>query len=209
MKKIILFINVFLVLGVILSSCNNESSVVEPIVDNSALKVDIKDKTIAMYNSRGSNSLRSGSNFSLTAAEKRQLAQTSLNLLKSYGLTEAEINVELGGITDDKLIETAFSIIDVEEQADKGIELIDSQDNCSLLTGELVLERPVLRSQVFDCAMQVLGVHAVYELITGGINRIMTKAAVKTLIRKVAMKYMGVVGYALAVYEFGDCMDWW
>jgi hypothetical protein len=31
----------------------------------------------------------------------------------------------------------------------------------------------------------------------------------KKLLTKVATKYLGYVGAAIAVYEFGDCMDWW
>jgi hypothetical protein len=208
MKKILL-LAAFLIMGVTFFSCNKEIS--EEILDSSELKEILKNTTIEMYNSRNTtiklNSV--GGNFDLTSVEKRRLAQVALKLLKSYGLTESEISLDLGGITEDKLVEVAYSIIDIEEQANKGIEIVDPVDNISLLTGEFVTRSGIQpQSAVFDCAMQALGISVVFELMGKGIER-MSKAAVRKLLTKVATKYLSWVGVAIAVYEFGDCMDWW
>jgi hypothetical protein len=96
----------------------------------------------------------------------------------------------------------------------QGIELVDPEDNISLLTGEefvIGARRSTSiqpSSQVFDCAMQALGINVVFELMGKGIEK-MGKAAVRKLLTKVAVKYLSWVGVAIAVYEFGDCMDWW
>jgi hypothetical protein len=217
MKKINL-VFIFLIMGIILPSCEKESPSIE-ILDSSVLREQLKNQTIEMYNYRQAqqsvtnNDTRSrsslGNDFILTDDEKQVLAQTALNLLLSYGLTEAEINADLGGITDEKLITVAFSIIDIEEQASRGIELIDRADNISLLTGELVALPEILpQSQVYDCLLQAAGITVLTDLIKKGIKGL-TKAAIKTLLTKVATKYLGYVGAAIAVYEFGDCMDWW
>jgi hypothetical protein len=212
MKKYFL-LTAFLFLGVLFTSCNKEP-IAEVILDSDELKTEMKNLTIGMYNSRNTSGIKPSSvgSFNLTPTEKTLLANTALNLLKSYGLTEAEINTNLGGITEEKLIDVAYSIIDIEEQASRGIELVDPVDGVSLLTGEFHVSdiaqaiRP--SSQVFDCAMQALGISVVFELMEKGIEK-MGKAAVRKLLAKVATKYLSWVGVAIAVYEFGDCMDWW
>jgi hypothetical protein len=148
----------------------------------------------------------------MTPAERQQLAALSLSLLKSYGLTEAEINTNLNGITEEKLIEVAYSIIEIEKKAENGIELYDPVDNISFLTGELhTVSNGIqihLQSDVGTCLLHAVGFGAAYELMRNGITK-MSKSAVKRLLIKIATKYLSWVGIAIAVYEFGDCMDWW
>ncbi|MDR1582809.1 MAG: hypothetical protein LBS55_06055 [Prevotellaceae bacterium] len=215
MKKNIIII-VALTIGILLPfSCNKESTVEESL-DGTVLQQNIKDKTIEIYNSQytGINirPMSVGNQLNMTPAERQQLAALSLSLLKSYGLTEAEINADLNGITEEKLIEVAYSILDIEEQAKKGIQLYDPSDNISFLTGEQlpatdgIQIRP--QSDVGTCLLHAIGFAGAYELMRNGITR-MSKGAVKKLLIKVASRYLSWVGLAIAVYEFGDCMDWW
>ena len=76
---------------VFFTSCNKEPFA-EIILDSNELKTEMKDLTIGMYNSRNTDGIKPSSvgSFNLTPAEKTLLANTALNLLKSYGLTEAE-----------------------------------------------------------------------------------------------------------------------
>lgn len=53
-----------------------------------------------------------------------------------------------------------------------------------------------------------VGVTAIQEFLQNGING-MPKSGVRKLLKKVATKYLGAIGAAVAVYEFGDCMEWW
>jgi len=64
------------------------------------------------------------------------------------------------------------------------------------------------KSQVFDCALMAVGITAIGDLISSGING-MSKSAVKKVLKKVAVRYTGWVGAGIALYEFGDCMFWW
>jgi hypothetical protein len=58
------------------------------------------------------------------------------------------------------------------------------------------------------CIADAAGISAVFTLINDGANKKLTKLAVKKVIRKVATKALGVIGAALAVYDFADCMGW-
>ncbi|NDW12237.1 hypothetical protein D0T50_04955 [Bacteroides sp. 214] len=204
--KNLLNLVVIATLSILFLSCSNEQDkfVNQPV--DPYFKTMLMNKTIEIYSSK----LTRGAELVLTDSEKRELAQISLNTLKTYGLSEEEIAEDLGGITDDKLIEAGLIIIAVEEEAEKGVEVIDTFDNVSLLTGleKCPDDQTVTRSQVFNCALQAVGITAIGELMQKGIAS-MSRSAVKTALRKIVAKYLGWVGAAIAVYEFGDCMNWW
>lgn len=194
----------------VMQSCNKNEDLYSDskTFNNDVLKVEFKTTAKSIVNKNQSTKTLDLNN--MTDSEKEQLAQTSLLLIKSYGLTESEIEVELEGITNDKLIESAMAIIAIEEEASNNLELIDVSDNTSLLTGLSVIPSTNVqnKSEIFHCAMEAIGINALGELISNGI-RDMPKSAVKKVLKKVASKYLGYVGAAIAIYEFGDCMEWW
>ncbi|APY08758.1 hypothetical protein BWZ20_10775 [Winogradskyella sp. J14-2] len=105
-----------------------------------------------------------------------------------------------------------MGILRIETAANEGIELVDT-DGVSLLTGEMYNSSKTLniathKSEVFDCAMQALGITALGELISNGVNG-MSGGAARKFLKRVLVRYMGWVGAGIAVYEFGDCMNWW
>jgi hypothetical protein len=57
----------------------------------------------------------------------------------------------------------------------------------------------------YDCLLRAAGVTMIVDLINGGIKKLGKKGVLKVL-KKVASKYLGWVGAAVAVYEFADCM---
>lgn len=57
----------------------------------------------------------------------------------------------------------------------------------------------------YDCLLRAVGIDAVIELFNGKV----TKEIAKKAIRKVVGRTMGWVGAAIAVYEFGSCMNWY
>lgn len=189
----------------ILNSCNRDNEIQK--LDSATIKNEFKEKAISIINK---NSSKTGKTIAISTDDSQSLALTSLQLIKSYGLSDSEIAYDLNGISDDKLIEAAMGIIAIEDAANKGIELFDPADNTSLVTG---LEKPLdqygkKKSEVVHCALEAVGINAIGQLINDGIRN-MGKSAVKKLLKKVASRYLGYIGAAIAVHEFGDCMDWW
>lgn len=209
MKKTFLCLSLTCVLLLSLNSCNKEEIINN---DNSSLKTEFKQKASNFILNKSKTSKSSNSN-NLTEQEIQDLSQTSLDLIKSYGLSEQEISEDLNGVTNEKLVEAAMGIIAIEEEASLGIELYDPNSNISWLTGNemnyLSAGKTVkVKSEVFHCAMEAIGINALGEIITNGIKG-MGKSAVKRLLKSVASKYLGAIGATIALYEFGDCMDWW
>lgn len=61
---------------------------------------------------------------------------------------------------------------------------------------------------LYDCALRSIGIDAVIELAKGGFKKA-SKALIKKAIKKVIVRSLGYIGVAWAVYEFGDCMEWY
>lgn len=65
----------------------------------------------------------------------------------------------------------------------------------------------------FDCAMRSLGISAAVELFNSGVSAVakatVRKKAIRKVITKIASRTLGVIGAAWAIYEFGECMEWW
>lgn len=57
----------------------------------------------------------------------------------------------------------------------------------------------------YDCLLRSVGISAVIELASGQINKI----AILKAIKKTARKTLGYFGVALAIYEFGECMEYY
>ncbi|MEY4835262.1 MAG: hypothetical protein RI980_1377 [Bacteroidota bacterium] len=205
MKKIlILFFTLFF-----LFSCENEK--VSNTPDRKILIENLKISAIKFFNSNNSKKLNN--NFVQNNNDYDELMQSSLTLIRSYGLTDAEITQDIGSLYSDDVILGALAISGVTLQASNGIELIDPVDNTSLYSGNPFLapankSTNTIQSDTFDCLLMAVGVTAIQEFLQNGING-MPKSAVRKLLKKVATKYLGAIGAAVAVYEFGDCMEWW
>ncbi|MBL87605.1 MAG: hypothetical protein CMO82_13215 [Winogradskyella sp.] len=149
---------------------------------------------------------------SITQEDLEGTLSASIDLIKSYGITESEIISVFGSLDHPSIIVAGMGILRIESAANDGIELVDS-NGISLLTGEIydpskMLNIATQKSEVFDCAMQALGITALGELISNGVNG-MSKGAARKFMKRVFVRYMGWIGAGIAVYEFGDCMNWW
>ncbi len=65
----------------------------------------------------------------------------------------------------------------------------------------------------YDCALRAIGIEAVVVLLNNGVSSAaksrIKKKALRKMVVKIATRTLGVIGAAIAVYELGDCMDWW
>ncbi|HYJ37523.1 MAG TPA: hypothetical protein VEV87_02860, partial [Chitinophagaceae bacterium] len=78
------------------------------------------------------------------------------------------------------------------------IEMV-SQANGEILTNA---QNP----SIFDCAMDALGIPA--GLLIGSAKELSRTALIKAA-KKLATRTLGWIGVGIAIYEFGDCMNWW
>ncbi|NDK54759.1 hypothetical protein [Pontibacter fetidus] len=204
-----------------LTSCDNEEEIAP--FDNSALIENLKNEAIKFQENavtKSSNRSVSTNSLDLNNADESDLEGlrlSSIELIKSYGISEEEIIYEFGSLDNPGIAEAGLAIAQIEDQADYGVEMIDVSTETSLLTGNYheLAYAPVdgiivegVQSEVYDCALQAVGITAIGELMTKGINN-MSRSAVKSVLKKVASRYLGWVGAAIATYEFGDCMSWW
>jgi len=78
------------------------------------------------------------------------------------------------------------------------VEMV-SQANGEMLTN-------AANPSIFDCALDALGIPAGILL---GAAKSYTRAALIKAARKLATRTLGWIGVGIAIYEFGDCMNWW
>ena len=62
------------------------------------------------------------------------------------------------------------------------------------------------RPSIVDCALDALGIPA--ALIVGSAKNL-TRVALLKAAKKLVARTIGWIGAAIAIYDFGDCMEWW
>lgn len=204
----------FFIICVLIASCTTENTESDENMRNFEKGINLEmNELVSEAKKFGDSFNHSNPDFNSIKEEDLQgTLLASINLIKSYGITESEIISEFGSLDHPSIILAGMGILRIETAANEGIELVDT-DGVSLLTGEMYNSSKTLniatqKSEVFDCAMQALGITALGELISNGVNG-MSGGAARKFLKRVLVRYMGWVGAGIAVYEFGDCMNWW
>lgn len=207
MKKILILLTILTTLF----SCEKEEKINS---DNKQILIEKLKIASINYNNSNKRSQKKN-NVIQNSTEYQNLMNASLELIHSYGINDNEIIEDMGDLNSEEIIVGALAISGVETQAANGYDLIDPDDNTSLFTGEprtidIASAKSSLTTQsdTFDCLLQACGVTAIMEIMQQGIQN-MPKSAVRKLLKKVATRYLGAIGAAVAVYEFGDCMNYW
>ena len=132
----------------------------------------------------------------------------AIELVRSYGITDQEIIDELGSLDSAKIVLTAESILVSESMIDNGqtLTFFEPEDLSYAALG-LIGIQPAFAETIGGCLADAVGIVAAAEAIEHGIAGIGRKGVLK-LLRKVAGKYLGPIGVALAAYDFAECMDW-
>ena len=133
--------------------------------------------------------------------------EDSKKLLLEYGIDDKILKEQFGDENNPAIINLGMYILYINKQDSKqtlseaGFNHFFSfstfADNNSSKDKE---------NTVVDCAMEALGVPT--ELILGSAEKLTTKAILKAA-KKLATRTVGWLGAAYAVYEFGDCMNYW
>lgn len=111
----------------------------------------------------------------------------SLTFFYNRGFSQAELINEFGSLDNPNIVAAADGL--------RKIEAVHPDNNISNR----------MEPDYYDCLLRAVGIDAVIELFNGKV----TKEIAKKAIRKVVGRTMGWVGAAIAVYEFGSCMNWY
>lgn len=132
----------------------------------------------------------------------------AIELIRSYGITDKEIIDELGSLDSAKIVLTAESILVSENLIDKGQTLsFFEPDELSYAALGLIGVNAAHAETIGGCIADAIGITAAFEVVAEGVAGLGRKGVLK-LLKKVAGKYLGPVGVALAAYDFAECMEW-
>lgn len=182
--------------------------------DSTISKTEARNNLINFFNPKSVNShgdvaskIDKSFPFDFEVTENKEIAlETSIEYLKSFGVTETDLTDIFGSLDDPKIVISALLTLRIDDQGAAGIHLVDYESNYNYLMGDYMENVEYGNPSIFDCAMDALGVPA--ALIIGSAQGTSTAAILKAA-RKLATRTLGWIGAGIAVYEFGDCMDWW
>ncbi|MBT8320905.1 MAG: hypothetical protein KJO90_04475, partial [Eudoraea sp.] len=129
---------------------------------------------------------------------------SSTKLLETYGVSESFIKQEMGNPNDPRLALIGLWIAEAEGHS------LQAQvvHRAKLADFSLFFQENTLTEvgpDWMECMMIAVGVDAIIEFAKGNV----TEAIAKKAIRKIASRTLGWVGVALALYEYGNCMEWY
>jgi hypothetical protein len=132
----------------------------------------------------------------------------AIELVRSYGITDEDIIEELGSLDSARIVLTAESILASESLIDNGQTLTFFEpEDLSYAALSFIGIQPAFAETIGGCFADAVGIVAAFEFLEHGIAGLGRKGVIK-LLRKVAGKYLGPIGVALAAYDFAECMDW-
>ena len=130
--------------------------------------------------------------------------ENSKKLLRTYGISEEFLHKEFKDPNDPRIILAGLSFLSAERQHGQARSI-----NRALIfdPGLFVNHSSLFGAQKdwMECLLTAVGVDAIVEFFKGNITETIAKKA----IRKIASRTLGWIGAALAVYEYGSCMDWY
>ena len=136
------------------------------------------------------------------------LLKDSKKLLLEYGITNDFLKEEFGDENHPGIIELSILFLRVEKSKSKTHHI--NYASFDFITPFLSSMSTNSEEDWYDCLLRSVGIDAVIDIVNG---KVIGSAAVKSLlkksIRKIASRSLGWVGAGIAVYEFGDCMDWY
>lgn len=200
------------IIGSIFNACTNESYYeTDSTVDRTKELMSFKNSMINASNRLNKNDAQNRLSKDEIAVNFTNLIQPdALTLIKSYGITEAEIINEFGSLDSRKIALTAEAILKAEELIDNGqtLSIFSDEDYQLACVTMMGLNSTYAQSDTIGgCLADAIGITAAFELLEQGVAGLGRKGALK-LLRKVGGKALGPVGLALATYDFADCMGW-
>lgn len=129
------------------------------------------------------------------------LVKGSKNVLASYGIDNSELTGVFTDAYDPRIALVSLLLLSADKKRKQEDLTAMNYAGLFLIPSATIAMEP----DWYDCALRSIGVDALIELFNGKI----TKAILIKVIRKIASRTIGWIGAAIAVYEFGDCMEWY
>lgn len=132
------------------------------------------------------------------------LVYSTRKLLKTYEVEEEYLIQEFTDPNDPRIALVGLLLLAAESQEKQGVAL-----NFAQAFGTFGYAQDAQLSEAkpdwVDCMIIAVGIDAVVEFLKGNV----TEAIAKKAIKKIASRTMGLLGAAVALYEFGSCMEWY
>nr|WP_321232588.1 hypothetical protein [uncultured Psychroserpens sp.] len=121
----------------------------------------------------------------------------------SQGFNDNDLNEILEGNDETYLVSLAVATMAGENQD----YVFNKNNNVNFLLGieSANATTSMLMNPIAACALQAIGADVIVNLAIYG-TKALKKHALKKAIRKIAAKFLGPIGVAIAVVEFGICM---
>ena len=128
----------------------------------------------------------------------------SASLLETYGISKDFLEQELGDPADPRMVLIGVWIAEAERRGLVAQQTHQAQRaDLGFFMQENTLDDD--KPDWMECMIIAVGVDAIIEFVKGNV----TEAIAKKAIRKIASRTLGWVGVALALYEYGNCMEWY
>lgn len=212
MKKIVLGVLCLMVFY----SCSDDNLTFKEKINYSTAKINLLNKIKKVELRQRKLGLEeknvSITGLEFTEEEKATTLESSINVLNSQEISNEVIVQEFGDLNNPEIILTALAMTRIIDETNSGRYIIDLETgynystdtyiDLNLLNGKYLAKEPT----VLDCAMDALGIPA--GLILGSAKNL-TQGALLKAAKKLATRTLGWIGAGIAIYEFGDCMEWW
>ncbi len=170
----------------------------------------VKGKGLESYFEGNTTNLNENPQIPLTEEEAEEIVDPLIAPSAAYILSNFDVNVYDYMQPNDPEIVTlgafAIKMHEIELQGYTVDTTFMDTWNPSFAFGNGINGIAAPDPSIFDCAMDALGIPAGMILATA--ENTSRKAIIKAA-KKLASRTLGFVGLFLAVYEFGDCMEWW
>lgn len=121
-------------------------------------------------------------------------------LLATFDFTETDLSEEFNDLEDPRIALIGLAVLAAK----------DETNNQTAMNFANIFGKTVYAQDAYDCLLRSVGIDAVIELVNSKtIGSRAAKKLMKKAVRKIASRTLGWVGAAVAIYEFGDCMNWY
>lgn len=201
-KSLVLFSLFFIV-----NSCNKEDN--STVINYDEAKASLFSNLKNIISSKSEATFKNAVNPSFTEAEKLSILDNSIAVLNSQGITKAMIVEEFGSLNHPEIVSTALAVTRIVDGINAGNRVVDLETGFCFSTNtySTLSYSDSPDNLVIDCALIALGIKGgfiLYEAKGQSTVSALLKAA-----GRLATRALGWIGAAVAVYAFGDCMDWW